>query len=195
MVLTDREIRELVEKEQLIEPFDEDKLQSESYDVSIGNQITIFRKEIRCLDISEQSTIDSIYEIVPLTSEGYVISPKEYILVSLCENICLPSNVTAHIRPKTRYTRLGLIVSDQHCNSTYNGKLSIGLFNATEYPVRIRKDYTIAQLIFEELAREPSENKQYKNKRNSHYQNEREFRGSKFNDALINTTIEELFKK
>ncbi len=87
------------------------------------------------------------------------------VLVSLCENICLPSNVTAHLRPKTRYTRLGLLVSDQHCNSTYNGKLSIGLFNATEYPIRIRKGYTIAQLIFEELVSEPSENKQYENKK------------------------------
>ncbi len=194
MVLTDREIRGLVQERQLIKPFDEDKLQSESYDISIGEQITIFRKEIRCLDISEQKTIDNIYEIVKLTTEGYVISPKEYILVSLRENICLPSNVTAHIRPKTRYTRLGLLVSDQHCNSTYNGKLSIGLFNATEYPIRIKKGYTIAQVIFEELVREPSENKQYKNKKNSHYQNEREFRGSKFDDILVEKVMKELFE-
>lgn len=194
MVLTDREIRRLAQEQQLIEPFDEDKLQSESYDISIGEQITIFRKEIRCLDISEQEVIDNIYEIVKLTTEGYVISPKEYILVSLCENICLPSNVTAHIRPKTRYTRLGLLVSDQHCNSTYNGKLSIGLFNATEYPIRIRKGYTIAQVIFEQLVREPSENKQYKNKKNSHYQNEREFRGSKFDDILVEKVMKELFE-
>lgn len=194
MVLTDREIRRLAQEQQLIEPFDEDKLQSESYDISIGEQITIFRKEIRCLDISEQEAIDNIYEIVKLTTEGYVISPKEYILVSLCENICLPSNVTAHIRPKTRYTRLGLLVSDQHCNSTYNGKLSIGLFNATEYPIRIRKGYTIAQVIFEQLVREPSENKQYKNKKNSHYQNEREFRGSKFDDILVEKVMKELFE-
>ncbi len=194
MVLTDREIRTLAQGQRLIEPFDEDKLQSESYDISIGDQITIFRKEIRCLDISEQEAIDNIYEIVKLTAEGYVISPKEYILVSLRENICLPSNVTAHIKPKTRYTRLGLLVSDQHCNSTYNGKLSIGLFNATEYPIRIRKGYTIAQLIFEELVREPSENKQYKNKKNSHYQNEREFRGSKFDDILVEKVMKELFE-
>jgi dCTP deaminase len=116
------------------------------------------------------------------------------VLVSLCENICLPSNVTAHLRPKTRYTRLGLLVSDQHCNSTYNGKLSIGLFNATEYPIRIRKGYTIAQLIFEELVSEPSENKQYKNKKSSHYQNEREFRGSKFDDVLVDKVMKELFE-
>lgn len=194
MVLTDREIRELVQEKQLIEPFDEDKLQSESYDVSIGNQITIFRKEIRCLDILEQSSIDNIYKVITLTSEGYIISPKEYVLVSLCENIHLPSNVTAHIRPKTRFTRLGLLASSQHCNSTYDGRLSIGLFNATEYPIKIRKGYTIAQLVFEELVRKPSENKLYKNKKNSHYQNESEFRGAKFDGTLVEKVMKELFE-
>ena len=48
------------------------------------------------------------------------------VLVSLCENICLPSNVTAHLRPKTRYTRLGLLVSDQHCNSTRSEERRVG---------------------------------------------------------------------
>ena len=36
MILTDKEIRGLVKSKELISPFDEAKLQSESYDVSIG---------------------------------------------------------------------------------------------------------------------------------------------------------------
>ena len=36
MVLTDKKIRELVKKEELIVPFNESNLQSESYDVTIG---------------------------------------------------------------------------------------------------------------------------------------------------------------
>ena len=172
MVLTDKEIRQLVKNRELITPFNEQKLQSESYDVSIGDRITVFRKEIRCIDILEQSTVDSIYESLELGEEGYVISPKEYILLSLLEEINLPETITAHIRPKTRYTRLGLLVSAQHCNSTYSGRLSIGVFNATEYPIRLRKGYPIAQLVFEELAGIPTEGKQYRNKKDSHYHKE-----------------------
>ena len=187
MILTDKKIRELAKTNQLITPFCEEHLQSESYDVSIGTQIVVMKKEIRCLDISEQNSIDGIYQHIDISKESYTISPKEYVLVALAETIKLPSNITAHLRPKTSYTRIGLIVSDQHCNSTYNGHLRIGLFNATSYPIRIHSGYTIAQLVFEELDGIPSLNKRYENKRNAHYQNENgDFRGAKFDETFLN---------
>lgn len=184
MILTDKKIRELAENEQLIAPFCEEHLQSESYDVTIGTEITVMKKEIRCLDISEQGGIDGIYNHIDISGDGYTISPKEYVLVSLGETIKVPNNLTVHLRPKTRYTRLGLIVSDQHCNSTYTGHLRIGLFNATEYPIRIHTGFAIAQL--EELDGVPSSEKLYENKKNAHYQNENgAFRGAKFDDVFL----------
>ena len=62
MVLTDKKIRELVKKEELIVPFNESNLQSESYDVTIGTEITELSKEIHCIDISNQETVDNIYK-------------------------------------------------------------------------------------------------------------------------------------
>ena len=126
MILTDKKIKELAKESKLITPFEEENLQSESYDVTIGTELTVMKKAIRCLDISKQEDIDSAYQHIDFSSEGYIISPKEYVLVSLEEKIKLPDNLTAHVRPKTRYTRLGLIVGDQHCNSTYAGHLRIG---------------------------------------------------------------------
>lgn len=187
MILTDKSIRKFAKEKSMIVPFAEKNLQSESYDVTIGREIIIMKKEIRCLDISDQSMIDDIYEKVDIEKEGFVISPKQYVLVSLGETIRMPSNITAHLRAKTTYTRLGLIVSDQHCNSTYSGHLRIGLFNATDYPVRIHAGYPIAQIVFEELDGIPSDEKLYRNKKNAHYQNENgEFRGAKFDDKLLN---------
>ena len=62
---------------------------------------------------------------------------------------------------------------------TYAGHLRIGIFNATDYPIRIYSGITIAQLVFEELDDIPSSNKLYENKWNAHYQNESvEFRGA-----------------
>ena len=146
------------------------------------------------MDIIEQSTIDGIYDEQDLSESGYVVSPKEYIMVQLAEKINLPDDVTAHIRAKTRYTRLGILVSDQHCNSTYEGVLSLGLFNATDYPIRIRKRFPIAQIVFEQLASVPSEDKKYKNKKNSHYHKEKEFVGAKFDDELIENTMREILQ-
>jgi len=197
MVLTDNEIRELCRAEKpLISPFDENSLQSESYDVSIGNQITVLSKDERCIDIKNPDKLDDLYKTKPLTSEGYEIYPKEYVLVSLNETITLTDKITAHIRPRTRFTRLGLIVSDQHCNSTYTGTLNIGLFNATDRAIRIYPGVQIAQIVFEELKSVPSENKLYKNKKTASYQNEKEFRG--FSPELqkdVNIFLDSIFSE
>ena len=197
MLITDKKIRKLVEERQLIAPFSEELLQSESYDVTIGNKVVLFRKdEIQCLDIANQKDIDSIYQEVDISDEGYVVAPREYILVQINEKINLPDDISAHIRPKTRYTRLGLIVSGQHCNSSYAGTLRIGVFNATDYPIRIRTGYSIAQLVFEELNEIASEQKLYRIKESAHYQNENgEFRGAKFDDVFLDKVMGEIFNK
>ena len=112
------------------------------------------------------------------------------------EKINLPDDISAHIRPKTRYTRLGLVVSAQHCNSSYAGTLRIGLFNATGYPIRIRKGYSIAQLVFEELNEVASDEKLYRIKESAHYQNENgEFRGAKFDDNFLDKVMGEILNK
>ena len=182
MILTDKDIRALCTNEKkstagMINPFFEESLQSESYDLAIGKRIAVLKKEVRCIDITDQNKIDSIYDEMELPASGYVLSPKEYVLVSLRENIALPESITAHIRPRTRFTRLGLLVSDQHCNSTYEGNLKIGLFNATNYAIKILPGVRVAQIVFEELKTKPSDEKLYKNKVNAVYQNEQEFIG------------------
>ena len=137
MIITDKRIRELCSQRALISPYHENNLQSESYDVTIGSKLISFNREIFCLDIAKQSEIDKIYNEIDFPEDGYVIAAKEYILLSLGETISLPDNISAHIRPKTNCNRLGLLVTPQHCNSSYHGKLRIGVFNATAYPIRI----------------------------------------------------------
>lgn len=205
MILTDKEIRKLCidtkfqrNSESLISPFSETALQSESYDLAIGNMVAVLKKEVKCISLYDQNDIDSMYEERELPISGYTISPKEYLLVSLSEKINLPDNITAHIRPRTKFTRLGLLVSDQHCNSTYTGNLKIGLFNATDYAIKIYPGIRIAQMVFEELKSRPSEMKQYKNKKNAAYQNEEKFIGAKLSDefdAKVLDTVNLLLKK
>ena len=205
MVLTDNEIREYVlnyEKYNLDKPliskFEEKQLQSESYDITASSKITRLKKEVRCISIDEQEDIDNMYEEIDVKSDGYVISPKEYIMVALNEEINLPEFLTAHIRPRTKFTRLGLIVSDQHCNSTYSGVLKIGLYNATDYAIKLKAGVGIAQVVFEELKSKPSEEKLYRNKSNASYQNEKEFIGAKFDSEFqdnVSRIVEKLLEE
>lgn len=191
MILTDLEIREKVKEINLIENFEEDNLQSESYDLRLGDEISILDRTPRIISVKNNKDLETLYETKKLDESGYSLIPGEYVLVKIKEKINLPDNLNAHIRPRTRFTRLGLIVSDQHCNSTYCGNLQIGIFNATNSTIQIFPDINICQIVFEELKSIPSTNKQYKNKKNASYQNEEEFRGPKVDEKILN----ELYKK
>ena len=180
MVLTDNEIRILCNEDNpkpLITPFSEELLQSESYDVTIGDKICVLDKTLRNIDIRDKEATECMYSESSLSDQGYTMFPGEYILVQIKETVNLTDRLTAHIRPKTRFTRLGLLVSDQHCNSTYTGQLFIGLRNVTNASITIYPGVSIAQIVFEELASVPSEEKQYCKKKRATYQNEKEFRG------------------
>ena len=191
MILTDKEIRNLckfngkhADSRNLIYPFSEDALQSESYDISIGDRIRVLNEEIRCLSLDDQDSLDNMYIERKLDKEGYLIAPKKYILVSVKERINLPDCITAHVRPRTKFTRAGLLLSPQHCNSTYSGYLQLGLLNASDYPIRIFPGLKFGQIVFEELKSVPSEDKLYKNKKNASYQNEECFLGPKFDNEF-----------
>ncbi|QXM07103.1 dCTP deaminase [Crassaminicella indica] len=190
MILSDKEIRDRIEnykkydlEKPLIENFKEERLQGASYDISMNSIIHRYKTEFRTIDLRNQSEIDNIYDEAEIIN-GYEIAPKEYILITLNEVINLPSNIIAHVRPRTRFTRLGLLLSNQHCNPTYSGKLQLGLFNATPYAIKIFPDLKIGQFVFEELKSIPSENKWYKNSKNAIYNNEEKFIGSKISDEI-----------
>ena len=73
--------------------------------------------------------------------------------------------------------------------------MRIGIFNATDYPIRIYSGVTIAQLVFEELDGIPSSEKLYKNKQNAHYQNENgAFRGAKFDDEYLDSLWDKILE-
>lgn len=181
MILTDKSIRELCKTKKLIAPFQEENLQSESYDLTLGDKISVLNKIPRFIDLEIDTDCEKLYKTLNLDNEGYPLSPNEYVLVQVKEQINLPEEITAHIRPRTRFTRLGLIVSDQHCNSTYSGVLQVGIFNATNSTIKLVSGIKLCQIVFEELKGIPSSEKQYKNKSNAAYQNESkdEFRGPK----------------
>lgn len=193
MILSDIDIRKYIsEGTALIKPFCEDRLQGASYDLSMSNKITAFKKQVRTIDLSEQSAIDSAYEHINLTNDGYALNPGEYILVSVAEEITIPVNMVAHIRPRTRFSRLGIVLSAQHCNPGYSGVLQLGLYNASPNTIILKPGIRISQVVFEELKTVPSPEKQYQNKENAAYMGEHEFVGAVFDKGELSPEAQKL---
>lgn len=184
MILSDKEIRKYVQTPDapLIVPFSESQLQAASYDISMSGNISVLKRIGRVIDPSDKRDLDGMYEKIRIGADGYPFSPGEYILVELAEKVNVPKNLVAHIRPRTRFTRAGILVADQHCNPTYEGQLYIGLRNVGPNIVLLKPGLKIAQFIFEELSSVPSEELWYENKKNAAFQHETSFRGAKFGE-------------
>lgn len=179
MVLSDTKIREMAIGKGLLEPFDEERLQAVSYDISSGNVAMVYQSLDGAVDLRNKKQVELATRKVDIT-DGYHIKPGEYLLVKTKEKFSIPANMTAHIRPRTTFTKFGLIVSDQHMNPNFKGYLYLGLYNATPNIIDIYPDLIIAQMVFEEVTGEVSKEKLYDQKKDAKYQNEDEFIAPKY---------------
>lgn len=197
MILSDKEIRAYSENQvlPLITPFVEDQLQGASYDISMSGNIIVLKSAGKTIDPTRDDDLSCMYERISVEDKGYLLSPGEYVLVELAETVNIPEKMVAHIRPRTRFTRSGILIADQHCNPTYSGVLSIGLFNAGVNAFVLKPKLRIAQMVFEEIESIPSEDKLYKNKKNAAYEGEKEFRGSRFGEAGWTEEEKQLYRK
>ena len=184
MLLSDNEIIKLVRSPRpLIAPFNEGHLQSASYDVTLADGIQEIVAKSGVVNLLDQGTVESVYDSVDI-SNGYILKPGQFVLCKIVERIELPDNIAAHIMPRTRFTRFGLLVSAQHCNPSYAGYLSIGLHNASPNNVSLVPGMAVAQIVFEQLSSEPSSGRLYRNQKDARYHNEDAFIGSQFTDDL-----------
>jgi len=142
MILTDKKILEAIEsKEIVIEPFNRDKLGTNSYDVHLSKHLAVY--ENRELDAKKHNTIKEI--IIP--EEGFVIQPGTLYL-GVTEEYTETHNSVPFLEGKSSIGRLGI---DIHATA---GKGDVGFCNtwtleiSCVQPVRIYGGMPIGQLIY-----------------------------------------------
>lgn len=192
MILSDIQIRDRVENfkkyqmnSPLIAPFLENRLQGASYDCTISKEVISFRNIHDTVDIRDSLSIEATYQQTEIDEKmGFTILPNEYVLLTLNETFYVPKDLTAHLRPKTRFIRLGLMMSGQHINPESICKLNIGIHNISPNPIKIYNGISIAQIVFEEMKTVPSNNKLYKTKADANYSQDIDFVGARTTDEF-----------
>lgn len=191
MILADTEIRKLVKEKAMIVPFDEKKLQAVSYDISSSDIVMAYQSLDKAVDLRNKKQMELVTRKIDIT-KGYHIKPNEYLLVKTKEKFFIPANMTAHVRPRTTFTRFGLVVSDQHMNPNFKGYLYLGLYNATPNIIDIYPDLAIAQMVFEEVTGDITETKLYDRKKAAKYQDEDDFVTPSLDDDISETEREKV---
>ncbi len=120
MIINGDRIKKLITEEHLIENYNLENISSVSYDVTASNQLLEFKPVLKAIDLDDKETIEKMYKSVDF-SDGYTLKPNKSVLIVLNEKINMPHNMTAHIRPRTSLTRLGILTNIQHINTGYSG--------------------------------------------------------------------------
>jgi len=153
MILSDGSIRKLVKKSELIsEFFEDDAIQSASYDCTLGDTFLIPEINIHKghIDVGDKQ------EYRKVTKKDIIIPPHSFLLATTREYLKLPSNVCGMVEGKSSVGRLGLFIQNAGwINPGFNGKITLELYNANSLPIKIKSGMRICQMIFMFLDKEP----------------------------------------
>ncbi len=171
MVLSDQNIEKLVKEKNMITPYEEAHLQSVSYDITSGSYVQTFSKLNSAIDLRDNRILRLVNREINI-EQGYLMTPGEYVLLKTKERFNIPETISAYVRPRTTFSRLGLIVHGQQLQPTFSGHLYLGVYNATPNAIQIFSGLLIAQIVFEKIDGSITDSRLYKNKEDAKYNNE-----------------------
>ncbi len=154
MILGPKELLKLVKKYRLVENLAERELnnpEGAGFDLRLGEAYKISGDSF--LGETERKTAE--VELVEKYQEGEKrsirIKPNDFYLVKTIEEVNVPSNLTANIKPRSTLYRSGLFLRSGNVAPGYCGGLTFGLKNEGPVPVTIEMGARIVHIQFEEV--------------------------------------------
>ena len=151
MILVDKEIKQRG-KDIVIEGYDENNVNSVSYDVTL-----------ECIITNDAE------------KESYILQPGETIFVRTKEMIHMPDDLMGRIGEKNSKMRLGIQVSGPRYFPGHKTYMFLRVSNISPNRIKLDKGDKIAQIFFEQLKEVPQ--KTYNLQENASFNNEEKYRG------------------
>lgn len=159
MILVDREIRELCQREPpLITPFLEGSqirpsagLSSCGYDLRLGR---IFLVPVGGVHyVVDPLSFDKRMFLLHVEEETFELAPHSVVLAETVEWLNMPEDVVGVVLGKSTYARCGLLVNATPAEPGWRGRLTLELANLSPYPIRLYVGRGIAQILFFRIPR------------------------------------------
>ena len=136
-MLSDRDIKKLAKRKELVYPFRDDCLQPASYDVHLGPYFLNTKTGERRVAWGE-----------------FVLPPGELWLGATLEKFYLPRNIAAQIEGRSSWGRLGLMthITAGFIDPGFVGVITLELYNVNAYPLVLP---TVFDLVLDSTGVEP----------------------------------------
>ena len=150
MILSGSEIRQRIGSDIVIEPFDEARLNPNSYNLTLHDELMVYEEVV--LDMAKANRVRRI----ALPKEGLVLSPNQLYLGRTSERTAT-HNLVPQIEGRSSVGRLGLFVhvTAGFGDVGFEGYWTLEMFAVQ--PVRIYPGVPICQIFYHEITGEISE--------------------------------------
>lgn len=151
MILSGDEIRKQIGKNIEIDPFCEDRLNTNSYDLTLHDEVMIYEEVV--LDMEKPNRVRRRQ----IPADGIVLSPNQLYLGRTVERTCT-ENLVPMIQGRSSVGRLGLFVNvtTGFGDAGFCGYWTLTMFAVQ--PVRIYPGVPICQIMFHQLVGDVSAN-------------------------------------
>lgn len=155
MILSDRDLRALIESGKLIiEPFDERSIQPSSIDLRVGDHFRVFANS-RYPFIDVREPMEGLTELVKASEEEpFILHPGEFVLGSTLERVALPDDKVGRLEGKSSLGRLGLLIHSTagFVDAGWHGYLTLELSNVANLPITLYPGMKIGQLCLFDMS-------------------------------------------
>lgn len=144
MILSGREIHRRLGDDIVIDPFDPQRLNPNSYNLTLHNELMVYEEVV--LDMAKANRIRRI----EIPAEGTVLSPNQLYLARTAEKTAT-TNLVPQIEGRSSIGRLGLFVhvTAGFGDVGFSGYWTLEMFAVQ--PVRIYAGVPICQIFYHEL--------------------------------------------
>ncbi len=145
MILSDKTIRELIRKKELIiEGMNDQSVQPASVDLRLSNKFKVVNAHMMSV-----VDLDNPIEYRNINVDEIIIPPKSFVLGTTIEKITLPANISAFVEGRSSIGRTGLFIQNAGwIDPGYSGRITLQMYNSNPLPIKIRKGRRVCQIVF-----------------------------------------------
>ncbi len=172
MIMSDLEIRAAINQGRLAFtppiPENSDRIGSSSVDLLLAPELLVFPPPtVAGITVSPTAAGSRIRELVSRLSEPetmeedrpYVIQPGRLIIGKTLENVRLARDIAGRIEGRSSLARIGLAVhvTAPTVLAGWSGNLYLEIHNVGPFPIELRREMPIAQLVLERTGVPPDQ--------------------------------------
>jgi len=145
MFLSDVTLKKLCQGERpLVANLCENAIQPASIDCRISNSFATIMPPpdgIICMDKPVQYNV--------IEADTYVLQPGSFVLATTMEYLHIPDNIASFVDGRSSIGRIGLFIENAGWIAPgFEGEITLELFNATLYPIRLVAGHRVGQFVF-----------------------------------------------